>query len=261
MPGLLEGKVAVVSGVGPGMGRDLSLACAREGSDVVLAARSDWKLEAVAREVEELGRTALSVPSDVSDPEQCRRLAEAATAAFGGVDVLINNAFKEDPFVDFQHGGPDVWRDVFDVNFFGTLQVTQAFVPSMKTRGGGAIVMISTLSTRIVNPLLGGYASSKAALLTASKTLAEELGPAGIRVNSIAPGHIWGRSLEWYFDHLAKERGVTPQQIYDEIADQTCLKRIHTSAEIAEVVLFFASDRSRAITGQTLDVNGGRYFH
>jgi NAD(P)-dependent dehydrogenase (short-subunit alcohol dehydrogenase family) len=258
---LLEDRVAVVSGVGPGMGRDLSLTLAKAGADVVLAARTESTLVEVAAEVEALGRRASCVPTDITDGDDCRRVAATADAEFGRVDVLVNNAFAEDPFVSFEDGGPEVWREAFDVNVFGTLQLTQAVVPVMKQAGGGSIVMISTLSTRIVNPLLGGYASSKRGLMTAARTLATELGPYGIRVNSIAPGHIWGPSLEWYFERLAEQRGCSPEDVYDEIAGMTCLDHIHTSAEVAQVVLFFACDLSRVITGQTLDVNAGRYFH
>jgi len=258
---LLAGKVAVVSGIGPGMGRALSLRMARSGADVVLAARTEAKLTEVAAEVEALGRRALCVPTDIASPEDCARLVERADAELGGIDVLVNNAFEEDPFISFEDGGPDVWRKVFDTNVFGTLQLTQAVIPSMQRRGGGAIVMISTLSTRIVNPLLGGYAASKRALMTAAQTLALELGPSGIRVNTVAPGHIRGPSLEWYFDKLAAERGITAQEVYDEIAGLNCLHHLHTPEEVAGAVLFFVSDRARAITGQTLDVNAGRYFH
>jgi NAD(P)-dependent dehydrogenase (short-subunit alcohol dehydrogenase family) len=258
---LLRGRVAVVSGIGPGMGRALSLRLARSGADVVLAARTESKLLEVAAEVAELGRRALCVVTDIGDDEQCVELAARAESELGGVDILVNNAFEEDPFISFEDGGPDVWRKVFDVNVFGTLQLTQAVIPAMKRRDGGAIVMISTLSTRLVNPLLGGYASSKRALMTAAQTLALELAPYGIRVNTVAPGHIRGPSLEWYFEKLAAERGCTPQEIYDEIAGMNCLNHIHTPEEVAGVVLFLASDRARAITGQTLDVNAGRYFH
>lgn len=259
--GLLTDQVAIVSGVGPGMGRDLALVFARAGADVVLAGRTPERLEAVATEVEALGRQAVSVPTDIGDPDACHALVRRTEIELGGLDVLVNNAFAEDAFVSIEEGGVEAWEAVFEVNLWGTLQLTQAAVPAMQRRGGGSIVMVNTLSIRIVNPLLGGYASSKHALMSAARSLALELGPENIRVNSIAPGHIWGPSLEWYFRKLAKERGVTPQDVYDEIAELNCLKHIHTSEDVARVALFFASDRSRAITGQMLDVNAGRYFH
>lgn len=258
---LLEGRVAIVSGIGPGMGRDISLTLAREGADVVLAARREERLREVAHEVEDLGRRAVCVPTDITDKDQCARLADAARTELGRVDVLVNNAFAEEDWSTFKGFDLERWRAPFAVNVFGSLQLSQAVVPLMKEQGGGSIVMINTLSTRVVNPVLGGYASSKGALLVAAQVMAKELGTYGIRVNSIAPGHIWGESLERYFEHLARQRGVTPQDVYDDIAAQTALHHIPTSEEISRAVLFFASDLSRVITGQTLDVNAGRVFH
>jgi NAD(P)-dependent dehydrogenase (short-subunit alcohol dehydrogenase family) len=130
----------------------------------------------------------------------------------------------------------------------------------MKEAGHGSIVFINTLSARQGWMEEGAYATSKGGLLTAARALARELGPYGIRVNSFLPGHIWGPSLEWWFEKLAEERGVTPQDVYDEVATGMALGRIPTSDEVADAVVFFASDLSSAVTGQTLDVNAGQYF-
>jgi NAD(P)-dependent dehydrogenase (short-subunit alcohol dehydrogenase family) len=113
----------------------------------------------------------------------------------------------------------------------------------------------------MVNPVLGGYAASKRALETAARVLAQELGPARIRVNSVAPGHIWGDSLRQYFAWLAQRKGVTPDDVYEDVASANALHHIATSEELSRAVLFFASDLSRVITGQTLDVNCGRTTH
>jgi NAD(P)-dependent dehydrogenase (short-subunit alcohol dehydrogenase family) len=256
---LLEGRVAVVSGIGPGMGRDISLALAGAGADLVLGARTPAALDAVAQEVEALGRRALRVPTDVTDPAQCRRLAGAA-GELGRIDVLVNNAFREEDWHRFDGFDVGRWREPFDVNVFGSLQLSQSVVPHMKKVGGGSIIMITTLSIRMLNPVLGGYAASKRSLTSAAQAMARELGRDNIRVNCVAPGHIWGRSLEHYFEFLANRQGVTPRAVYEEIAATTALNHIATSEEIARVVLFFASDLSRVITGQTLDVNCGRTF-
>ncbi len=253
---LLEGRVAVVSGVGPGMGRDISLALAAAGADLVLGARTPSALEAVGEQVEALGRRVRCVPTDITDPGQCRRLIDAATG-LGRVDVLVNNAFAEEDWHRFDGFDVERWHVPFEVNVFGTLQLSQAAVPHMKAMGG-SIVMITTLSIHMVNPVLGGYAASKRSLTSAAQAMARELGPHAIRVNCVAPGHIWGRSLQHYFEFLAERRGITAQAVYDEIAATTALNHIATSEEIARVVLFFASDLSRVITGQTLDVNCGR---
>jgi NAD(P)-dependent dehydrogenase (short-subunit alcohol dehydrogenase family) len=121
--------------------------------------------------------------------------------------------------------------------------------------------MVNTMSMRIIEPNVGGYAASKAALMTATQTLAKEIGPDGIRVNSIVPGYIWSDKMEAYFRHLAQQQGRSYDEVSKEITERTALHHIPTSAEIADAVVFFASDLSRACTGQALDVNGGHFFH
>ena len=261
--GLLEGRVAVVSGIGPGMGRAIALELARAGADVALAARRESSMAPVAEEIEALGRRAVAVPTDITDDAACRELAETAAAELGGVDVLVNNAFAEEDWHDpFDGFDPERWRQPIDVNVFGTLTLTQACVPHLRkavgTHGDASVVMITTLSVRNPIPLLAGYAASKRALTTASHVLAKELGPAKVRVNCVAPGHIRGRSLDEYFEWIAEQRGVRPEDVADEIAAMNPLQHLASPEEIAPAVLFFASPLSRVITGQTLDVNCGR---
>jgi NAD(P)-dependent dehydrogenase (short-subunit alcohol dehydrogenase family) len=261
MSELLRDRVAIVSGVGPGLGRALALACAREGADVVLAARTAAALEAVAAEVRALGRRAVAVPTDVARPEDCRRLADTAHAQLGRIDVLVNNAFRAAPYEPVDEASMDDWRSIFDVNLFGSVQLSQAVIPRMKAQKSGSIVMVGSMSVRVIEPRFGGYAASKAALISTAQTMAKELGGAGIRVNTVVPGYIWGPALEGYFKQLATRQGTTPEAVYAEIASRTALNHIPDSDEVAAAALFFASDLSRAVTGQALDVNGGHYFH
>jgi NAD(P)-dependent dehydrogenase (short-subunit alcohol dehydrogenase family) len=261
MSALLADRVAVVSGIGPGLGREIALACAREGAHVVLAARTAAALEDVASAVRASGRRALAVTTDLARPDDCQGLADAARAEFGRIDVLVHNAFLSNPVGLVEQADLDDWRRIFEVNLFGALRLTQAIVPTMKAQGGGAIVFVNSMSVRIVEPFMGGYAASKGALMTAAQTLAKELGPAGIRVNSVVPGYIWSAKMEAYFRHLAKERGVSYETVHDDIASRTALRHIPDSAEVADAVVLLASDLARAITGQALDVNGGHFFH
>jgi len=258
---LLKDRIAIVSGIGPGMGRDISLALAREGADLVLAARGADKLAAVAEEVRGQGRRALCVPTDIARAEDCRRLVAAAHTEYGRIDVLINNAFKGGLEPVTADADLDEWRKIFDVNVFGSLQLTQAVIPHLRQQGGGSIVFINSMSMRVIEPKFGGYAASKGALMIAAQTLAKELGRDKIRVNSVVPGYIWGPALQGYFKLLAQQQQTTADAIYAEIASRTALNHIPTSEEIADAVVFFASDLSRAITGQALDVNGGHFFH
>jgi len=257
---LLTDRVAIVSGIGPGMGRDISLACAREGAHVVLAARSAGNLDAVASEVRALGRRALSVPTDIAQPDQCQRLADAAHAEFGRIDVLVNNAYAGGPEPKIEDADLEQWRGVFDVNVFGSMQLSKVVIPHMKAQGG-SIIFINSMSMRVIEAGFGGYAASKGALMIAAQTLAREVGTYKIRVNSVVPGYIWSEVLEGYFKMLAKQQKTTPEAVYAQIAGRTALNHIPTSEEIAGAVVFFASDLSRAVTGQALDVNGGHFFH
>jgi NAD(P)-dependent dehydrogenase (short-subunit alcohol dehydrogenase family) len=258
---LLRERVAIVSGIGPGLGRAVAFALAREGAQLVVAARTAESVESLAKELRALGGRALGVPTDIVRAEDCRRLAAAAHAEFGRIDVLVNNAFQSAPYALVEDAQMDDWRRIFDVNVFGSIQLSQAVMPHMRAQRAGSIVMINSMSARIIEPRFGGYAASKGALLTAAQTMARELGADGIRVNSVVPGYIWGPALERWFTQLAQQQGTTPEAVYAEIASRTALNHIPDSDEVAAAVLFFASDLSRAVTGQALDVNGGHFFH
>jgi NAD(P)-dependent dehydrogenase (short-subunit alcohol dehydrogenase family) len=242
------------------MGRAIALALAREGADVALGARNEDKLQTVAAEVEALGRRAVWRPTNIARDEDCLALAQTAAEAFGGIDVLVNNAFAHPPFRTIEDAPTDDWNLVHKVNVVGSLQMTKAVLPHMKGRDGANLVFVSSMSARTGEPNAGAYAASKAAMLSVVKTLARELGPRGIRVNACVPGYIWGPSLEGYFNHLATERGCDPQEVYDEIAQQTALRHIPSSEEIADTVVFLASPWARAVTGQALDVNAGHWM-
>lgn len=258
---LFEDKVVLVSGSGPGMGREIALAFAREGAAVAVAARRSDGVAKVAAKVEALGRAALPVTCDVTDPDACRSAADRTAAELGGIDVLVNNAYHDGDFSPVIDADLDGWRTTVDVNLFGPVHMTRAVVPHMRIRGEGRIVMVNTMSTERIEPGFGIYAASKSALKSMTRTLAKELGPDGIRVNGVHPGYIWGPSVKWYFEHLAEQRGVTPQDVYDEVAAQTSLGYIPDAAEIAGVVLLLASDLARCLTGQAVGANAGQVFH
>ena len=257
---LLADRIVLVSGIGPGLGSEIALACAREGADVVLAARTFAMLDEVAKAVRARGRRALSVPTDVTRPEDCQRLVDAASAEFGRIDVLVHNAFLSNPVSLVEKADLADWQRIFDVNLFGAVRLTQLVAPIMKAQRRGSIVFVNSMSIRIIEPMMGGYAASKGALLTVARTLAKELGPDGIRVNSVVPGYIWSAKMEAYFRRLATERGVSYDTVHSDITSRTALHHIPDSAEISDAVVFFASDLARAVTGQALDVNGGHFF-
>jgi NAD(P)-dependent dehydrogenase (short-subunit alcohol dehydrogenase family) len=257
---LLAGKVCVVSGVGPGLGRQAARALAQHGADLVLAARREANLDAVAAELRDMGTRVITVPTNIVDAEACAHLMEAAADAFGGVDVLVNNAFRPDVFQGFEEVDLALWRKIMDVNVFGSLQMTRAALPFMRSRGGGSVVMVASMVARQPQPGQGGYAISKGALLTATRVLADELGPSKVRVNAVVPGWMAGPSVDIYIEMTSQGRGVEPQVVIDELNARVPLGSIPSDEDVAGAVVFLASDLSSAMTGQALDTNGGEIF-
>jgi NAD(P)-dependent dehydrogenase (short-subunit alcohol dehydrogenase family) len=257
---LLANKVGIVSGAGPGIGRATALAFAREGADVSLAARSPESLDELAAEVESLGRRAIAVPTDITDPEQCRHLAQATYEAFGRIDVLVNNAYTALPIVSFSDANLQDWRNAMEVNLWGSLNMTQAVLPYMRELGEGRIIMTSNAMRHALEGM-GAYATSKGALRSASRLLARELGKWGIRVNTVALGTTADNphSASW-FAKQANQEGVGPEVISSRVAAANALGYLPASSEVAEAVLFFASDMGSAATGQFMLVNGGQSF-
>ncbi len=256
----LQDKVLVVSGVGPDLGRQIAVRGAAAGADVVLAARTVSRLEEVAAEIKDLGRRALVVPTDMTIEADAERLAQTAVAEFGKVDALVHNALVMPPIANLAKVDLDAVQAGFNNNVISALRMTRLFIPAL-AESKGAVVMVNSMVVRFSQLTMGPYKMAKSSLLAMAQSLATELGPQGIRVNSVAPGHIWGESLKWYFNYLAKKRGVDPDVIYAETAANIDLRRLPEPDEIADAVLFLASPLARAITGQCLDVNCGEYHH
>ncbi|HEY2267281.1 MAG TPA: SDR family oxidoreductase [Streptosporangiaceae bacterium] len=257
---MLRDKVIVVAGVGAGLGRSIALAAAREGADVVLAARTAERLDEVAKEVDGLGRRALAVPTDLADAAAQERLAEAARNSFGRIDGLVYNALAMPPIKGLGAVPLEALSASFDGNVVSALRLTRLFTPLLE-ESQGSVVMVNSMVVRFSQLGMGPYKLTKAALLAMAQSLATEFGPRGIRVNSVAPGHIWGDSLKWYFSYLAHKRGASVDDIYAETAAGIDLRRLPEPDEIADAVIFLASPLARAITGQCLDVNCGEYHH
>ncbi|MFI0356320.1 SDR family oxidoreductase [Actinomadura sp. 9N407] len=258
--GLLTGQVIVISGVGPGLGRGLALRCAAAGADVVLAARTESRLAEVAKDVEALGRRAVTVPTDITDDAACARLADTALSELGRVDGLVNNAFAIPPLTDLMTVDLEKVRAGLETNVLSALRLTRLLTPAIAEHAG-SVVMINSAVLRHSRRTFGAYKMAKASLLAMTQSLATELGPRGVRVNTVAPGYIWADNLKWYFGHLAAERGVPARQVYEEMAATTDLRRLPEPDEVADAVVFMLSPLARAVTGQCLDVNAGEWHH
>jgi len=254
---ILEDKVVIVSGVGPGLGREIAAGALRDGARVVIGARSAEKLEAAAAELDPTGERVAAQPADITDAEACERLARCAEERFGGLDAVVQVAAFESMASELGNTPEKVWASSFETNVVGATNVARAAAPLLKTRGGGSIVLIGTQSMWLPQLPQLAYASSKGALLTAMYYMAKELGPDKIRVNMVVPTWMWGPPVQMYAKWQAAERKLSEQDIVDEITANMPLGEIPTDDDVAEAVLFFCSDRSRSITGQSLMVNAG----
>jgi NAD(P)-dependent dehydrogenase (short-subunit alcohol dehydrogenase family) len=257
---LLRGTTMVVSGVGPGLGREIVAVAVREGASVMMGARREENLEAIARELDPSGERVGWHRTDISDPAAAAALVDAAVDQFGRLDSLVNCAALDTVFGGLEGADFDAWRATFDVNLFGTLRVCEAAIPHLKVRGG-AIVFIGSQANYWPQLMQMAYASSKGALTSAMYYLSKELGPLKIRVNTVVPTWMWGPPVEGYVDVTARARGVSPDEVIAGITKNMPLGEIPADEDVAEVVAFFASDRARMVSGQALLVNAGEFPH
>ncbi|MGA4790361.1 SDR family oxidoreductase [Nocardia sp. AB354] len=257
---LLEGKVVVLSGVGPGLGRALGAEAARMGADLVLVSRTERRLEKMAEVVRSHGRKALVVPTDITDEEQRRALVDRALAEFGRVDCLINNAFAIPPMEPITGIELDALRTANETNVFAPLRLSTLFADALAATSG-SIIMLNSCVSFDSEPIYAGYKLSKGTLAHLASSLATELGPRGIRVNSVAPSYIYEDVNKAYFDWLAAQDGVTHEEIYRRKAEPTDLKRLASPEEVARAALFLATDLASAVTGQILTVDCGEYHN
>ena len=258
---LLKGKVAIVSGVGPGLGRRAAVRLAANGADLVLGARRQSSLDDVAQEIKALGRKVVTLSTDINDEEQCAALCVLAQQELGSVDVLVNNEFRFDAFQKFEDVDLKQWEKITGTNVFRSLRMTKAALPYLEQAGGGSVVMVASLVARQPQPLQGGYATSKGGLLTATRVLAFELGEKNIRVNAVVPGWMQGPSVDMYLQMTSQQRGISEADVQKEIEGPIALGRIPRDEEVAGAVVFLASELSSSITGQTIDCNGGEHFY
>jgi NAD(P)-dependent dehydrogenase (short-subunit alcohol dehydrogenase family) len=258
-----DGQVAVVVGAGPGLGATLAGRFAAAGADVAVVARSAPSLEASQAAVRAEGADVLAVAADITSPADARRMADAVIERFGRVDVLVNTAFGATPrrnVLDMDADALELWRRTVEIGGYGTLLACRFLAPRMVEQRRGAIVNVTSMSSRIGFAGRSEYAAGKAQGHKIAHSLADELGPHGVRVNCVAPGHIWSDRLADFYRERARERGVDYETVLAEHTHEMALRRIVTNDEVANAVLFLASDLASGITGAVLDVNAGHLF-
>lgn len=249
--GKLDNKVALVTGAARGIGKEISLTLAREGADIVANALHAPNLEILAGEIEQLGRRAKTVTADVSKRADVERMVDTAIGTFGKIDILVCNAGIT-RFAPFLEMTDEDWDAVLDVDLKGTFLCGQAVARHMVPRKYGKIINVSSLSgLGARNHTMANYAASKAGVNNLSRVMALALGEHGINVNVVAPGVI---NTEMGLSRRTPAELAAYHEIYKQ---QTALRRVGEVKDIANVVLFLASDESSFITGQVIVSDGG----
>ena len=245
----LKGKVVMVSGASRGIGRAIALGFAAEGCCVSLCARGQDALDQVAREVQQRNTAALAVAGDVTKEDDAHRWVRETQKHFGKVDILINNAGGSRPGGNLTASRED-WFGGFNLNFFSALELCRLVVPLMSVQQSGCVINIASVYGRE----WGGpmtYNASKAAMISLSKEMARELAPQGIRVNSVAPGSILFSGGSW-----EKRQKDNPEGIAAFVKAELPFGRFGTPEEVADVVVYLASDRARWVSGACINVDG-----
>lgn len=255
---LLNGKTVIVSGVGAGLGHQIAATVVRDGGNAVLGARTEGNLAKSAGEIDPDGSRSAYRATDITDEAQCEALAALALERFGRVDAVVHVAAWDSYFGGLADADFETWQGVIDVNLLGTLRMTRACLPALKVRGG-SVVIIGTQSAVAAPSQVwqAAYAASKGALTSAMYSLARELGPDRIRVNTVLPGWMWGPPVQAYVQFTAHTEGVPENEVLGRLTERMALPELATDGDVAEAAAFLASARARAITGQSLLVNAG----
>jgi 3-oxoacyl-[acyl-carrier protein] reductase len=244
----LDGKTALVTGASQGIGEGVARLLARQGARVVVAARNEEKLKALAAEIGEAGGQALPLVLDVTQPETFGERLKTLPEDFAAIDVLVNNAGVTADNLLARMSLED-WERVLRTNLTGAFALTKEVIRGMMKRRWGRIISISSVVGMMGNPGQANYAASKAGLIGFSKSLAKELGSRNITVNVVAPGYIQTAMTE-----------KLPEASREELTGAIALKRLGTVDDIASAVLYLASEEAGYVTGHTLNVSGGLYI-
>jgi len=243
----LEGKVAIVTGAGQGIGKGIALKLAQEGADVVIADLNMETAEATAREIEGLGRKALAIKTDVSDSNQIKNMVDQTLAKFGTVDILVNNAaYVSGMPANFVDEKEEYWDKVLSVCLKGYILCSRAALDTMIARKSGRIVNIASDAGRVGQGGQTVYSAAKGGIIAFSKSLAKEVARHGINVNVVSPGATDTPNFQ-----------VMPDKMKEMIPKGIPLGRIAKPEDVANMVAFFCSNEADYITGQTMSVNGG----
>jgi 3-oxoacyl-[acyl-carrier protein] reductase len=255
----LKGKVAIVTGPAKGMGAAITLALAREGVDLCLAGRDMAAIAPVAKDVLGQGRNAIEVKCDVTQPKDVDAMVRKALDTFGGrIDILVNVAGGRGPLeTTAWDTTPEQFDDIVELNMKGCYLTMRAVTPTMQKQRSGKIVNIGGTFGLRGRALRMAYSASKWGLRGITKAFALELGSYNINVNNVCPGMVDGPRFRKVCEEMSKRLGISLEEAMRKHAEEYALKRVSTDEDVANAVLFYASDASRQITGQDIAVDGG----
>lgn len=253
----LTGRVAVVTGGNRGIGRAIAHAFADAGAAVAIGARTAASLEQVADELRATGGDCFAFPCDVVDPGSVDEFGDAVLERYGAVDVVVACAGIGGPTKPLHQITPEEWRECVAINLDGVYLAFRRFVPGLIERRSGNLIAISSMTGK--RPLHGRtpYASAKMGVIGLVRTLALELGPYGIRVNSVCPGAVGGERIEGVIQRQAEAQGISEDEARRQFTDPAPLKRLVEASEVADVCVYLASDAATAITGEDVNVSAG----
>jgi NAD(P)-dependent dehydrogenase (short-subunit alcohol dehydrogenase family) len=256
----LKDKTALVTGAGRGIGRAIAMALAREGVSVALVSRTLAELERVAAEVREIGGHAVVAQADVSKRADIERVVEIATKDLGRVDVLINNA-GGNVLGRIAELDPDEWWNQFEVNIRGPYLLCRSLVPRMVERRWGRVINMSSVAGKVGMLYCTSYCASKHALLGFTKALALEVADRGVTVNAVCPGFVETALTESTTRQRSELFGQTVEQLKKGVRDRSPQKTIASPEDVAEAVLFLASEQAKRTTGEAFNVSCGTVMH
>lgn len=259
--GEFTNQVVLVTGAGGGIGQALVSHFGRRGASVVAADLTTEAVGAAESVAETVHASCIGVTGDVSDPATCDAWVTAAVEAFGRVDILINNAGIGGPVNNVQHMDVAGWDRTLAVNLTGAMLCARATIPIMLAQKQGAIVNIASNVGKRGHPTRGAYVVSKWGMLGLTQTLALELARDGIRVNAVCPGPVAGERVEGFIQRQAELQGRSAADVRAEWVATMPIGRMVTADEVAEAVVFLASDRASSMTGQSINVTGGMVMH
>ena len=260
---LVENKVAVITGIGPGMGKEIALLFARHGAKLAIGARRPETVEETAAEIRAVGGEVVTAKVDLTQEASCRAIVDQAVKAYGGVDIVVQNGAMIGDYTRVEDADYAVWRALFEGNVLGAISLFKAALPSMKERGDGRIILINSGAGNNRPPEgLAPYGASKGALASLVRSIAVEAGRYGIRCNGVHLGGVDGANHRDWIDQIAAPSyNMTSEEFMEmRYREYLPMRYIPSAAESAGTVLFLASDLARPITGQAISVNGGEWF-